>query len=315
MHTKKGLILIGAALVMACILCFGPAWAGSALIEDLGPARMDWQTRTLTAQGQADAAQSDTEFAQNVYQIQVRQAKLRARKALWDGLLRVRVDGEQRVKDILQSGLQRTKDLRRLVQSSPIERIAPDKGPEPESSEEHKKLPAYQARFSLSGPGAALCIPSELWYAQKKTSTFTAQGEDLEGKLKFTGLIVDARGLGGKPALVCRLFDEHDKLVYGPSLVSRQIGEDQGMVVYSSSMPQARANSRAGKAPLEVRARNRHPDSRTDFVVQAQDIAPLWRANNWEVFRQGKVIIVLQEEGGEQVVEYPLDEEAEIYEY
>ena len=307
MHTRKGLIWIGAGLSMACILCFGPVWAGSALIEDLGPARMDWQTRTLTAQGQADAAQAETELTQNVHHILVRQARLQARRALWDGLLRVRVDGQQTVKDILERGSEKAKDLRRLVQSSPIESIAPDNLPESGSSEEHK-LPVYRARFSLSGPGAALCIPSELWYAEKDTSTFTEKGENLEEKIKFTSLIVDARGLGGKPALVCRLFDEHDKLVYGPSLVSRQIGEDQGMVVYSSSMPQARADSRAGTAPLEVRARNRHPDSRTEFVVQAQDIEPLWRANNWEVFRQGKVIIVLQEEGGEEVVEYPLEE-------
>ena len=307
MHTKKGLIWIAAVLVMAYILCFGPAWAGSALIENLGPARMDWQTRTLTAKGQADDAQPETEFAQNVHQIQVRQAKLRARRALWNGLLQVRVDGQLTVKDILQRGSERAKDLRRLVQTSPIASIASDNRPGSGStSEEHNNLPVYQARFSLTGPGAALCIPSELWYAENKMSTFTEKRGDLEEKTKFTGLIVDARGLGGKPALVCRLFDEHNKLIYGPSLVSRRIGEDQGMVVYSSSLPQARADSRAGKKPLEVRARNRHPDSRTDFVVQAKDIVPLWHSQSWEGFRQGKVIIVLQEEGGEQVVEYPL---------
>jgi hypothetical protein len=307
MHTKKGLIWIAAVLVMACIPFFGPAWAGPALIEDLGPARMDWQTRTLTAKGQADDAQPETEIAQNVRQIQVRQAKLRARRALWDGLLRVRVDGQLTVKDILQRGSERAKDLRRLVQSSPIASIAPDNGPGPGStSEEHNNLPVYQARFSLSGPGAALCIPSELWYAEKELSTITEKRGDMKEISNFTGLIVDARGLGGKPALVCRLFDEHNKLIYGPSLVSRRIGEDQGMVAYSSSLPQARADSRAGKNPLEVRARNRHPDSRTDFVVQAKDIVPLWHSKNWEGFRQGKVIIVLQEEGGEQVVEYPL---------
>ena len=307
MGTRKGWIAFQAGLVLILIHCFSPAWAGSGLIEDLEAARMDWPNLTLTASGQADPSLPGTATARDEQQIYRRQAKLRARKALWQGLLQIRVHGEQTVDDILQARPQLTDKLRELVQTSPIEDIAPqhltdDGRPQPDRPVD---TPAYRARFSLSGKGAALCIPSELWYEHKDLAGPVGNGTQ-EGP-PVTGLIVDARGLGGKPALVCRLFDTQGRLVFGPSVVSRQIGENQGMVVYRSSLPQARAHSRAGDSPLEVRARSRHAHSPTDFVIAAEDLQPLWFSNNWKLFRQGRVIIVLQEESGEQVVEYPLD--------
>lgn len=199
MRTRKPLIGTGVGWAMALILCFSPAWAGSALIEDLGAARMDWQTRTLTASGQADTPQPEMDIAQDASQIQTRQAKLRARKALWQGLLRVRVDGDQTVKDVLQSRPERSEELRELVQTSSIQDIAPEPptgSSRQTSSDRTKEIPAYRARFSLSGRGAALCIPSQLWYEETDLAAPPENRSQDAASRTFTSLIVDARGLG-----------------------------------------------------------------------------------------------------------------------
>jgi hypothetical protein len=43
-------------------------------------------------------------------------------------------------------------------------------------------------------------------------------------------------------------------------------------------------------------------------VVPGSEVHSAWPAGTGEVFRRGKVIILLQEEDGDHVVEYPLDQ-------
>jgi hypothetical protein len=214
---------------------------------------------------------------------------------------RVRVDGARTVQDFLQGKPEKVQHLRELVHSASLRSLP---------AREKNTAMHYEARFSLTGQGASVCIPTQLWHEEYELFTPSAENAtvpSLEGK--FSGLIVDARGLGGKPALVCRLFDEQARLVYGPSLVSRQVGQNQGIVGYKATMQEARTSTRVGQLPLEVRAQSLHADSVSDFVLSAHEVQPLWNtANISEIFSQGKVIIVLQNESGDQVVEYPLDQ-------
>lgn len=277
------------------------------LTENLGPASIDWSTRTVTAVGESEAygnkAQGDRTQA-----ITERRAKMQARHKLWNGLLQVRIEDTLTVQKRVHNSPQKGQALRELVHTSPINRI---QSPNHLQGEVHfkqkEKKAAFRASFSLSGHKAALCIPSRVWYEDRELAASAVNATTKQPGKEFSGLIVDARGLGGKPALICRLVDEQGRLVYGPSLVSRQIGEEQGMTGYAASVSKARADSRAGMDPLLVRARRRTDGSHTDFVVRAGDLVPLWASQSWEVFRQGKVIIVLGEESGGQVVEYPLD--------
>lgn len=313
MQYKGTLIKIWAPtwIVAGLILLLGAhsAWAAPALVEELGPARMNWQTRTLIARGEAEYGLENEVNDQTSRQTQIRQARLQARRSLWQGLLRVRVDNDLTVGDIARDNPDQARALREHVHTSYIERVSGPKTSEvPDSTGQIKGTLTYEARFSLSGQRAALCIPSRVWYEEQELSVPVVNAPMEETDTSYTGLIVDARGLGGKAALVCRLFDEQGRLVYGPSLISRQIGVDKGMVEYASSLQSARSSSRAGDTPLVVRARSRHADSRTEFVVPGSEVHSAWPVGAGEVFRRGKVIILLQEEDGDHVVEYPLDQ-------
>ncbi|MGM0759872.1 MAG: hypothetical protein ACQEUB_09210 [Thermodesulfobacteriota bacterium] len=295
--------------LMAWALFAGLVWVRPAagLTENLGPASIDWTTRTVTAVGESKTVSNGTQ-GDRAEALTERRAKMQARQKLWKGLLQVRVEDTFTVKKRVDNSPEKGKALRELVHTSPITRIeSPNHLQEEVHFEQERKGAAFQASFSLSGQKAALCIPSQVWYKDKELAASAVNGTTKEPGKEFSGLIVDARGLGGKPALICRLVDEQGRLVYGPSLVSRRIGEQRGMTGYAASISKARADSRTGEDPLLVRARRRTQGSHTDFVVRAEDLVPLWASQSWEVFRQGKVILVLGEESGGEVVEYPLD--------
>lgn len=312
MQYKGTLISIrGLAWVVACLILLQgdhSVWAAQTLGEKLGPARMNWQTRTLIARGEAGYVLENVGGDQSRQQTQVRKARLQAMRSLWQGLLQVRVDNDLRVEDRVQENPDQARVLRAYVHASHIKQVSGPKNAEIlDATDQEMGTLTFEARFPLTGQRAAQCIPSSVWYEEQELSAPEVNATVEDTGTSYTGLIVDARGLGGKAALICRLFDEQDRLVYGPSLVSRQIGEEKGMVEYASSLQSARASSRAGDAPLVVRARSRHADSRTEFVVPGSEVHSAWPAGTGEVFRRGKVIILLQEEDGDHVVEYPLD--------
>ena len=276
------------------------AQAGQGLIEDLGPAYLDWRTKTLTAIGEVEPPGQAVGNAGKSKSsgLLARQAKMRARQALWQGLQKVRVDDTRTVGDIVKADPDKRQTLRELVHAAPLK---------PGSAQDGLAV-SCKATLSLTGKILSECIPSNVWYEDYEPAAYAESSMPQGPEIKITGLIVDARGLGGKPALTCRLFDGQERLVHGPSLMSREIGQARGVVGYRSSVQEAKASSRVGGSPLIVRARRLHRESLTDFIVALEDVQPLWLSGSFDVLRDGKVIVVLQEESGARVVEYPVDE-------
>ncbi|EPR31600.1 Putattive Lipoprotein LPP20 [Alkalidesulfovibrio alkalitolerans DSM 16529] len=91
----------------------------------------------------------------------------------------------------------------------------------------------------------------------------------------YTGLIVDARGLQAKPALVLRILDEGGRELYGPTSAERQAAVEHGMAVYHLGMEAARLDARAGGRPLQVRAVRAVGTNRTDLILSDPEVALL----------------------------------------
>ena len=91
----------------------------------------------------------------------------------------------------------------------------------------------------------------------------------------YTGLIVDARGLQARPALVPRVLDEDGRELYGPTAAGRQAAVEHGMAVYHFAMEAARLDPRAGGRPLQVRAVRTVGANRTDVVLADPETALL----------------------------------------
>ncbi len=91
----------------------------------------------------------------------------------------------------------------------------------------------------------------------------------------YTGILIDGRGLGYKPALFPRVVNEKDLEVYGPGFVEEKELAVSGMVAYYQSRTEALASERIGANPLAVRAIGVTGTNACDFVVSAHDAAKI----------------------------------------
>lgn len=89
----------------------------------------------------------------------------------------------------------------------------------------------------------------------------------------YTGLIVDARGLGVRPAMAPRILDENGNEVYGSRYVSREYAVEIGMVGYSKDINQARDDERVKDNPLIIRGLRASGPNKTDVVISNTDAA------------------------------------------
>jgi len=101
-----------------------------------------------------------------------------------------------------------------------------------------------------------------------------AQAEGTDG-VAYTGLIIDATGIGAKPSLVPLVVDESEAVVYGPAFVSREFAVARGMSGFSTTLAAARSDKRVGARPLVVKAIRTRSAGGTDLVVSSADGARL----------------------------------------
>lgn len=83
----------------------------------------------------------------------------------------------------------------------------------------------------------------------------------------YTGLLVDARGLGARPAMSPKIVDENGQEVYGTTMVSREWAIQQGMAGYSKDPAAAAANPRVTDSPLNIKALKAEGKGKTNLVI------------------------------------------------
>jgi len=109
-----------------------------------------------------------------------------------------------------------------------------------------------------------------------------------------TGLVIDARGLGVRPAMSPRIVDEKGNEVYGSSFVGREYAIQQGMAGYAKSLQQAAQSDRVAGSPLQIKAKGVSGQANTDIVVSEADAERIRSAAaNSEILKQCRVMIVL----------------------
>jgi hypothetical protein len=110
----------------------------------------------------------------------------------------------------------------------------------------------------------------------------------------YTGLIVDARGLGVRPAMVPKIINEEGKEVYGSAWVNRDYAVREGMVGYLKDPAAAQANPRVTDKPLMVKAVKVSGDGRVDLVITNADAAMLHgAAQNLSFLEKCRVIVLV----------------------
>ena len=110
----------------------------------------------------------------------------------------------------------------------------------------------------------------------------------------YTGLLVDARGLGVRPAMSPRILTESGREIYGTAAVSREFAIQQGLAGYARNLDKASANERIAGNPMVVKAVAATGAARTDIIISDAQAERLGRVTEGNDFlKQCRVMIVL----------------------
>lgn len=99
----------------------------------------------------------------------------------------------------------------------------------------------------------------------------------------YTGVVVDASGLGLKPTFSPIIYDTNGRAIYGISNVDSNYAISNGMVGYANDLGQATSGSRAGSNPMVVKAESVKGGSNStnpvNVVVSVEDADKILLAN------------------------------------
>jgi len=112
-------------------------------------------------------------------------------------------------------------------------------------------------------------------------------------KLEYTGLIVDARQLGLRPALIPKILNQKGELVYSSHSVGQQELIRMGLVGYAKDVDAASKNQRVTAEPCIVAGLNAAGEKKTDVVISNRDAQiVLTTAPYTGYLKNGRVMIV-----------------------
>jgi hypothetical protein len=273
------------AMILVCSLSGNTSAQLTGTVSDVeqtagASGEIDWSTGVLTAVGigvppaqQADAAQAQA--------MTERAAEVLAYRNLLEAVKGVQVDSTATAGNIILPSDVLRAEVNGIIQGATVI----DKKYVSDGSVE------VTMGIRLMGALAEILLP-------KKPSTPPADltgapAPDGPGQL-YTGLIVDARGLGVKPAIAPKILNEEGKEVYGSSWFDRDFAVREGMVGYLKDPVQARTNPRVSDNPLMVKAIRVAGDARVDVVINNADAALLHStAQNLSMLQKCKVIILV----------------------
>jgi hypothetical protein len=110
----------------------------------------------------------------------------------------------------------------------------------------------------------------------------------------YTGLVIDARGLGVRPAMAPKVLDENGEEVYGSAFVSREYAVQQGMTGYAKEVGSAKSNDRVTANPFVVKAMRADGPGKCDLVISNTDASMLRGAEDTRGFLEKcRVMIVV----------------------
>jgi hypothetical protein len=109
----------------------------------------------------------------------------------------------------------------------------------------------------------------------------------------YTGLLVDARGLGLKPALAPKLVDEQGKELYASEVLDRNQAVQMGVAGYAKDLVAGSRNPRVTDNPLVVKALRATGNKATDIVLGADSVKAIQQSEPSAHFLQRARVVVI----------------------
>ena len=278
---KKTRMLIMVVMVSLWVLplCGNSAGAND-LVEPVGNGNINWSQGVIQSKG--IGAPPEKYYGKPAARpLALRAAKLDALRNILEVINGVRIDSTTTVKDFaVEKDIIRTK-VHGMVRGAE------------EIKTEYMSDGTVEVilQIKMGGGFSQLVLPEEVKQVEpiKTISPSQAPSSGL-----LTGMVVDARTLGVRPAMAPKILDEDGKEVYGSAFVSREYAVQQGMSGYSKNLDTARKNQRVADNSLTVKGLRTEGPGRCDIVISNADASRLRNASEHLAFlKKCRVIIVV----------------------
>lgn len=287
---------------VAALTLVTPCAFGDNVVQQFTDGNVDWTNMIVTAKGIGAPPANAANMAQ-ARAMARRAAIVVAQRNLLEIVKGVRIDSQTLVKDFMtQSDIIRSQ-VSGVVRGSRLIDVAYMS----DSSVEATVAMPLTGEFSgvviplviktptVSPPSPA---PPEMPMQPPSAPEPPPMGEQPQapspGQVVYTGLVIDAQGLGVRPAMSPKIVDESGAEVYGSSFVSREYAIQQGVSGYAKDLTAAQNNPRVTDRPLTVSGVKAAGPSKCDIVVNNQDAQMIKSsADNLSFLQKCRVMIVL----------------------
>lgn len=287
--------LLALIMVLHSFLSAQWGWGANDAVEEVDNGAMNYTNGWVTATGIGGISP----LAQNpgmARGMAVRAAKVDAMRNLLETVLAVTVTSETAVRGAaVENDVIKTK-VEGMVKGARIRDINGD-GRHDTNDFRYLSDTSIEIEMEVHMSGISEIVLPPTGYAE---APVTAEGAPPSAEVSTpasgstTGLIVDARGIGARPAMSPKILDQNGGVVYGPSSFTRDYAIKYGVAGYSRDIEAAKSDPRVVGNPLIVRGVGVQGTNGTDIVVANSDAVGIQRAETvGKILSNCKVMIIL----------------------
>lgn len=279
-------------------LCCSPVNAedGQDLMQDIANGAVNWTKGYILSKG-IGAPPENAYGKPHARPLALRAAKLDAMRNLLEVVNGVRIDSQTLVKnfavesDIIRAQVEGTVRGAQIVKQEYMS---------DGTVEVTIRMNLYGDFSQLVFPRNNLkpdAVPPTIHLKRKPAPARNAGGDDAPlqpSAAAYTGLVVDARGLGASPAMAPNIVDESGQQVYGTAFVDREYAVQHGMSGYAKDIDGAINHQRVTDNPLMIKGKSVQGPGRSDIVISNEDALKLRSASEHLSFlKKCRVMVVV----------------------
>lgn len=224
-----------------------------------------------------------------------RAAIVDAYRQLAETIQGVQVDAETTMRDLaIESDVVNTKISALVKGARVVEEFANEDG----SYSVKLAIPLYGVKSvaAVAVPEAQKAILPEA--APEISESYVPAPEVKAEAASYTGVIVDAAGLGLEGTFSPVIYDVNGRAIYGMRNIDKDFAISHGMVEYSNDLQAASTNSRAGANPLVVKAVSVRGGGNSvnpvNVVVSVEDGDKILYANEKSSMLENKAVVFVK---------------------
>ena len=264
-------------------------YAGHDIIERFNTGSVNWSKGIIIAKGTSKLFKV-TFSAQNPQDESIKYAKINAIQNLLETAKKIRIDSKTTVGSFSVKNNAIMSKIQEMINAA---QTVEQKYLSDESVEITVHMSLYNGFAQLFLPLDIKQIESIKQITPMQNNSEKAQ-PDFKKKTTFTGLIINAKNVDIKPAIVITISDENGNEICGPVFTSREFAVQYGMYGYAESLDSALNDSRIGDNPLIIKGLQKKGAGRFDIIVSNADAARIQSSSdNITFLKKCRVIIIM----------------------